>query len=146
MKDPEDDNPRQLKPEDLPAPEDVAESENAEDRLRGPLESLFQEMIRRTLSLGLGGFFMTEEPVRRAISESLPQEWIDYLGRQTGDVRNDLAERLAREFGAWLRGFDLADVLRAIFDQYEFSAKIDLSARAKEEDPPASLKVVRRRK
>jgi hypothetical protein len=146
VRDPEDSAPRQLEPEDAAVSDDAAKEGKDRDHLRGPLESLFQEAIRRALSLGLGGFFLTEEAVRRAFSESVPQEWVDYLNRQSDEMRGELADRLVREFGAWLRTVDLADLLRGILEEYEFSAQVELSARGKEQDSPASLKVVRRRK
>ena len=50
------------------------------------------------------------------------------------------------EFGSWLRELDLPRLLKGVLDDYEVSAKIELSARAKESDSSPSLKVVPRRK
>ncbi len=113
---------------------------------RGPLEALIQEAIRRALSLSLGGFFMTEEAVRKALSESVPREWIDYISRQSEGVRSDLTERLVHEFAIWLRSVDLDELLARLLKEYEFTARIEISARDGAQDPAASLKVVRRSK
>ena len=117
---------------------------DARERRLGPLESLFQETIRRAVSAGLGGFFLTEEAIRRAVTDSVPQEWVDYLNRQGDEVRSDLTERLSQEFGRWLRSLDPVDLLRGILDDYEFSARIQASPKANSQASQASLKVVRR--
>ena len=112
----------------------------------GPLESLFQEAIRRATALGLSGFFLTEEAVRRALTDTVPREWVDYVNRQSDDVRRDMVDRLASEFGIWLRTLDLSEVLQKVLEDYEISAQIDISADRKRTDPAVSLKVARHRK
>ena len=112
----------------------------------GPLESLFQEAIRRATALGLSGFFLTEEAVRRALTDTVPREWVDYVNRQSDDVRRDMVDRLASEFGIWLRTLDMSEVLQKVLEDYEISAQIDISADRKHTDPAVSLKVARHRK
>ena len=112
----------------------------------GPLESLFQEAIRRATALGLSGFFLTEEAVRRALNDTVPKEWVDYVNRQGDDVRRDMVDRLASEFGIWLRTLDLSEVLQKVLEDYEISAQIDISADRKRTDPAISLKVAPHRK
>jgi len=126
--------------------EDPEPSQARQERPPGPLEALFQEAIRRATALGLSGFFLTEEAVRRALSDTVPQEWVEYVSRQGEDVRSDLVDRLAHEFGSWLATLDLAEVLRVVLEDYEISAKIDISADRKRSDPAVSLKVARHRK
>ena len=117
-----------------------------QDRPPGALESLFQEAIRRATALGLSGFFLTEEAVRRALSDTVPREWVDYVSRQSDDVRHDMVDRLVHEFGSWLRTLDLSEVIQKVLEDYEISAQIDISADRKREDPAVSLKVARHRK
>ncbi len=126
-----------------------ARAENPEDaqgQPPGPLESLFQEAIRRATALGLSGFFLTEEAVRRALTDTVPREWVDYVSRQSEDVRRDMVDRLVQEFGLWLRTLDLSEVLRNVLEDYEISAQIDISADRKRKDPAVSLKVAPHRK
>lgn len=120
--------------------------EPAQGRPPGPLESLFQEAIRRATALGLSGFFLTEEAVRRALTDTVPQEWVDYVSRQSEDVRRDLVDRLVQEFGLWLRTLDLSELLRNVLEDYEISAQIDISGDRKRKDPVVSLKVAPHRK
>jgi hypothetical protein len=137
--------PRQLEPE---APSSEGEEAQAPEpgRRGGPLETLFQEAVRRAAALGLSGFFLTEEAVRRALSDSVPKEWADYISRQSEEVRSDLVDRLAQEFGAWLRTLDLSDVLRNVLEDYDLSGEVKLSAHPKQGDSTAPLQVLRRRK
>ncbi len=120
--------------------------EHAEDRPPGPLEALFQEAIRRATALGLSGFFLTEEAVRRALTDTVPREWVDYVSRQSEDVRRDMVDRIVQEFGLWLRNLDLSELLRKLLEDYDISAKIDISADHKRKDPAVSLKVAPHRK
>jgi len=71
-------------------------------RRAGPLEGFFQEAVRRAANLGISTFFTTEEAVRRAFSESVPPDWLEYLNRQGTDLRSELLDRMSREFGEWL--------------------------------------------
>ncbi len=119
---------------------------HAEDRPPGPLEALFQEAIRRATALGLSGFFLTEEAVRRALTDTVPREWVDYVSRQSEDVRRDMVDRIVQEFGLWLRNLDLSELLRKLLEDYDISAKIDISADRKRKDPAVSLKVAPHRK
>ncbi|MFQ5513806.1 MAG: hypothetical protein ACE5FG_05155 [Myxococcota bacterium] len=126
--------------------EDAPPSREREDQGRrpGPLESLFQEAIRRALSVGLGGFFLTEEAVRRALAESVPQEWVEYLSRQSGEVRSELTDRLVSEFGSWLHSLDLGDLLRGLLEDFEFDVTISVKTRRRARDA-APVEVLRRR-
>ena len=98
----------------------------------GPLEQLFSELIRRGASLGFTSFFLTEEAVRRAFSDRVPSEWLEYFARQGEEVRGELVDRLAKEFGNWLRSVDLAALLSEVLERYDVSAHIELSAAPKE--------------
>lgn len=131
---------------DFPSREAEAGATETRSRAGGPLEALFQEAVRRATALGLSGFFMTEEAVRRALSDTVPQEWVDYISRQSDDVRSDTIDRIVSEFGSWLRSVDLADVIRTVLEDYEIEAKIEISAERKQSDPALSLKLARHRK
>lgn len=96
------------------------------ERRRGGLEALFQELVRRGTALGLSSFFLTEEAVRRAVSDTLPADWVDFVGRRGEEMRRDLVEALAREFGAWLRDQDAAELLRRCLEEYDLSAHVEL--------------------
>jgi hypothetical protein len=121
-----------------------------DERRPGPLEGIFQEVVRRAAAAGFSSFFMTEEAIRQALSENLPRDWVDYAARQGGAVRGELVDRLAAEFGAWLRALDTEALMRAVvqlvLEHYDLRLEIDLSARPSSEHASPKLTAVLRRK
>lgn len=103
--------------------------EDEEDRSAGPLEALFQELIRRGASLGFSSFFLTEEAIRRAFSDRVPPEWVEYVSRQGEEVRSNIVERLGDEFGQWLRTLDLPALLAELLESRDLTIKIEVSRR-----------------
>lgn len=95
------------------------------------LESILGEVIRRGASLGFSGFFLTEEAIRRAFSDRVPAEWADYVSQQSGSVRDELIERMAREFGNWLRTLDLGEIAAELLEEREVSFRLEIKPRAK---------------
>jgi hypothetical protein len=59
------------------------------------------------LGLGLSGFFVTEEALRKALGDSLPRDWVDFAVQQSERTRRELIERVAGEIGRSLDGVDL---------------------------------------
>ena len=61
-------------------PEKAAKGSADRKRTDAP-ESLgaIPELMRRAIALGLTGFFTTEEAVRRALGDTVPKDWTDYL-------------------------------------------------------------------
>jgi hypothetical protein len=98
----------------------------------GPIEGLLQEVIRRAATIGLGGFFLTEEAIRKALSDVVPQDWVRFVVRQSQEARRELIERVAQEFGSWLQALDPRSVARAILEDLTFSIRIDVSAEPRE--------------
>lgn len=122
---------------------------DAGSRRSGPLEALFQETVRRAASLGLSSFFLTEEALRRAFSDSVPRDWVDYLARQGDEVRAELFEALSRQFREWLQEVDLVELLGELVRRNDLSVRLELSAspRADSSDaaPRSTLEVISRR-
>jgi hypothetical protein len=132
-----------------PEAEQRPASEGPERRPTG-LEGVFQEVVRRAAALGFSSFFLTEEAVRKALSEKVPQEWLDYLERQSSDIRTELADRLVDEFGSWLRELDPQEMqrslIRTLLEEYELTLEISVSGRPRSSESAPSLQVLRRRK
>jgi len=70
-----------------------------------------QELMRRAMALGFSGFFTTEEALRRALGDNLPQEWVDFATTQGERTRQDFARAVASEFGRVLEQVDFAELL-----------------------------------
>jgi len=118
-----------------------------ESRRTGLFEAILHEAVRRAAQAGLSGFFATEDALRRAFSDTVPRDWADYLGEKGSDLRGELIERLAAEFGAWLRTVDIAQVAGKLIEENDFELRISVSAQRRsgaERGPELSL--VTRRK
>ena len=115
-------------------------------RRTGPLEAFFQEAVRRAANLGISTFFTTEEAVRRAFSESVPPDWLEYLNRQGTDLRSELLDRMSREFGEWLRQVDMAQIMSKLLEEHEFDLRISVSANRRSKERAPELSLLQRRK
>jgi hypothetical protein len=98
-------------------------------RPSGPLESLFQEAVRRATGLGISGLASTEEAVRKAFQDRAPKEWVRFISEQGDGLRSEIAERIGAEVAAFLRSPEFDEKLRAVLDQYELSVNVKLSRR-----------------
>jgi hypothetical protein len=98
-------------------------------RPSGPLESLFQEAVRRATGLGISGLASTEEAVRKAFQERAPKEWLRFVAEQGDGLRGEIAERLAAEFAAFLRSPEFEQRLRSLLADYEISISVKLNPR-----------------
>jgi hypothetical protein len=105
-----------------------AEGGEANDPRRGP-EGFLPDLLRRGLTLGFTGFFMTEEALRRALGDSMPRDWLEFMVAQSEKTRAELLERLSREFGRVLQAVDPVEILRRLLDgqTIEVSARIKLA-------------------
>lgn len=90
-----------------------AKSENEK-----PQESLgaIPELMRRAIALGLTGFFTTEEAVRRALGDTVPKDWTDYIAESSDRTRSEFLERLSAEIARTLKGVDIAALVQQLLD------------------------------
>jgi len=86
------------------------------------------ELVRRALTAGFSGMFMTGEALRDALGDSVPREWADFAADQSARTRSEFIERLSAEVGRVLEGVDWADVLAALLEgrTLEVNAQIRL--------------------
>lgn len=131
-----------------PKEPDGQEQLGPDDRRTGA-ESLFQEFVRRTATLGLSGFFLTEEALRRAFGDVVPKEWVKYAAGQSAQMRHELLDRVSAEFGEWLRSLDAEElqrsVMRTLLEHYDLQIQLEISARPRSGER-ASLELIPRRK
>ena len=88
-------------------------------------------MIRRLAAVGLSGFFTTESALRRAVGETMPQDWVDFVSEQSDRGRQELFDRLAREMGRILEDMDLEELLENLVTDrtIEIEAKVRIRPR-----------------
>jgi hypothetical protein len=86
------------------------------------------ELVRRALTAGFSGMFMTGEALRDALGDSVPREWADFAADQSARTRSEFIERLSVEVGRALEGIDWAAVIAALLEErtLEVTAQIRL--------------------
>jgi len=121
-------------------PEKAAKGSADRKRTDAP-ESLgaIPELMRRAIALGLTGFFTTEEAVRRALGDTVPKDWTDYLSESSERTRSEFLERLSREIARTLKDVDLAALLQQLLDgrTLKVNAEFTLSRDPKAGGEPA---------
>lgn len=100
------------------------------DKLKDPsaeeAAGFFPDLLRRGLSLGFTGFFMTEEALRRALGESASREMIDFVIHQSERMRGEFLDRVSREVGKALTAMDPVELAKRLLEgrTVEVSARI----------------------
>jgi hypothetical protein len=74
------------------------------------------EALRRMLTLGFTGFFMTEEALRKALGDSVPRDVIEFVLDQSQRMRGEFLERVSRELGRVLERVDPVEVARRLLE------------------------------
>jgi len=114
----------------------LKESEKPEDEEEQESLRAIPELMRRAIALGLTGFFTTEEAVRRALGDTVPKDWTDYIAESSDRTRSEFLDRLSREIARTLKDVDLAAVARQLLEgrtlkvNAEFSLSDDLGSGA----------------
>lgn len=87
--------------------------------------------MRRALSAGFSGFFLTEEAIRKALGDTLPKDWTDFAVEQSERTRREFLERLSYELAQSIEKVDVAAVLRDLLEgrTLEVRAEIRLGER-----------------
>jgi hypothetical protein len=74
------------------------------------------ELLRRGLTLGFTGIFVTEEAIRRALGDSVPRDMLEFMVEQTERTRNEFLDRLSREFGRALNRLDPVEIAKRLLE------------------------------
>ena len=118
---------------DRTAPEDGEEGSPAASRGEDR-SGVLPELARRALSLGLSGFFLTEETLRRALGDTLPRDWVDFAAEQSDRARSEFIEKLARELAGTLESLDLVELLERFLDGKTIEVDARIRIRSEEVD------------
>lgn len=118
----------------MDADEDLPETDphpTGSARSAAPQPSQLPEFVQRAIEIGLAGFFTTEQTLRRALDETLPQEWIDFLDTQGERTRKEMTDAVVAELGRSLERLDIAEALDSLLAgrTIEINAKIRLGAK-----------------
>jgi hypothetical protein len=101
----------------------------------------FPDLLRRGLSLGLSGLFMTEEAVRRAFGDTVPRDWVDFATDQSTRTRTEFLERLSGEIARSLESIDLVETLDALLSGRTLEVRAELRIRERDAEGDESKPV-----
>jgi len=93
------------------------------------------ELVRRALSLGLSGFFLTEEAIRKALGDTIPKDWTDFAVDQSDRARREFLERLSFEIAQSLDKVDVAAVLQELLQGRTLEIRAEIRLGDKEAGP-----------
>jgi hypothetical protein len=101
--------------------EDIEEVENG-------TAGFFPDLLRRGLTLGFTGFFLTEEAVRKALGESVPRDLMDFIMTESERTRGEFLDRISKEFAQALSTLDPVELVKRLLEgrSIEVSAEIRL--------------------
>jgi hypothetical protein len=83
------------------------------------------DLLRRGLTLGFTGLFLTEEAVRKALGDSVPRDVLEFMLDQSQRMRAEFLERISKEFGRVLDRIDPVEVARRLLE----GRTVEVSAR-----------------
>lgn len=110
----------------------------ARDSEPSSLTGAIPDLFRRAMALGLSGFFMTEETIRKAVGDTLPRDWVDFVSAQSERTRSELMQRMSEEIGRAMERVDIGELLEQLLAgrTVEVTAQIRLGdRRASAEEP-----------
>jgi len=101
------------------------------------------DLVRRALSAGFSGIFMTGEALREALGDSLPREWADFAADQSARTRSEFIEWMSVELGRAIEKIDWAVVLAALLEgrTLEVTAQIRLGQKDTSAAPSVRVKI-----
>lgn len=103
------------------------EDERESRRLAGRLDAFVPDVMKRAFYTGLGALFLTEDGIRRQMSElKLPKDVVGYVVSQSNRSKEELFETIAREIAKVFRGTEPDELLRNAFSGMKVKMNIEL--------------------
>ena len=93
------------------------------------------ELVRRAVTLGFSGFFLTEEVIRKALGDTIPKDWTDFAVDQSERARREFLERLSFEIAQSFEKMDVAAVLQELLQGRTLEIRAEIRLGEKEPGP-----------
>lgn len=123
---------------DRKAPPPSGIEESSEVSLGKLFDTYVPESVKRALFTGAGMLFMTEEGIRRALSEfNLPREAVNYLVKQSERGKDEFFATLQKELRWFFSRIDASRLLKSVLNDLsvDVQATITLRTNKKSEEP-----------
>jgi len=118
---------------------DRGRSDPSDDANAAGSLNVLPEVMRRVFAAGLSSFFFTEEAIRKALGDTLPQDWSDFAIEQSDRTRAEFFDRMSVEIGRTLERMDLAEVVAKLMEGK--TVEINASIRLRPESTPGEPKL-----
>jgi hypothetical protein len=89
--------------------------------------------MRRAVAMGLSGFFLTEEAIRKAVGDTLPRDWADFAVDQSERTRVELLNRLSSEMARTFETMDVTEVLSGLVEGRTIEVKAEIRLKPRDE-------------
>lgn len=100
------------------------------------------EMVRRALLAGVGAVFMTEEGIRKSVTElKLPKEAFGYLAGQAEKTRNEAGRILRKELRRFLNSDAFKEQVAQFVSGLTLEIKAEVRLRPDTQKPDGDFKV-----
>ncbi|MCB9063000.1 MAG: hypothetical protein H6622_15870 [Halobacteriovoraceae bacterium] len=97
-------------------------------------ESIFSDVIKRVVSIGVGAAFMTEDAVRNLIGDiPLPKDIVNGLIQNAKDAKDDFAKSVKDEVRKYLSEMDSKKLIEHIVDNYDFELNATIKLKKKKD-------------
>ena len=104
------------------------------------------ESVKRALFTGAGMLFMTEEGVRKAMSEfNLPREAVSYLIKQSEKGKVEFFANLQKEMHWFLSRIDTAQLLKSVLDDLSLDVQATITLRTKKQSEKPAAEASRKK-
>jgi hypothetical protein len=112
------------------------EAEKVEESSLGRLlDGVLPESLKRALFMGAGMLFLTEESIRKGMSEfNIPREAVNYLIRQSEKSKRELFQIFQRELNRFLSAIDPTRLTKEVLDGISLEINTKITFRTGKED------------
>ncbi len=95
--------------------------------VRQRLEAFIPELVKKTVTAGMGAVFTTEEGIRRLTREmTLPKEVASYLVSTASTTKDEILRIVAREVREFLQNVQLSDELAKVLTMVTLEVKTSI--------------------
>jgi hypothetical protein len=107
-------------------PSEKPESDGLTESIRQRLEALVPEMVRRTVTAGLGAVFSTEENLRKLAKDVQLPDVTGYLASSADATKDKVLEVIARETREFFERTSLAEELAHLLTTLSLEVKTEI--------------------
>ena len=110
----------------------MAENKSDKKREEKKSESILGDTIKRIVSIGVGGAFMTEEAVRKILDDlPLPKDIVTGLIANAKNAKSEFTEGIREEIRSYLSRVDPEVLMSKLVDKYDIEVEAKLKFKKK---------------